>query len=91
MKFGRIARCVGFVCVRVNLCSILLSDLQTRFVPASWAVCPCLVWDHNKQPWLVIGQYQGLNARLEFSSAGRDGHGSRVKAFEAPQHMKRRV
>lgn len=39
----------------------------------------------------MIRQSQGWNSRLEFSSAGQDGHGSRVKAFEAPRHKKKGV
>ena len=75
----------GVLCVMVNLCTSLISDLQMWAVPASWALCTCTFQDHNKQPGVVTRQSQGLNTKPEFSSDGRDRHGNRVKAFEASQ------
>lgn len=84
MKFGSIAWCVGFVCVMANLCTDLISDLQTRFVPASWALCTFIFQDHKKQPWVVTRQSQGSNTRPEFSSDGIDGHGKGQGIWSLP-------
>lgn len=73
------------MCSGGSPCTGLISDLQTWFVPASWALCTFVFKDHNDQTWVVRRQSQRFDIGPERSSDGPDRHGNGVQAFGGSQ------